>query len=156
MINNNIRFTTLKDNPEYLWEYVKLCKLEWSNYIGEELEIKIEKQVKRIIANQDDVIFVILMLVNDELIGFISLFEKDGDYHQELGPWVSTFYIKENYRKMGYSVELFEKVLQMSRKIGYDKVFFRSYYEEYYNRFFEAEIIDNLENGQKLFKMNLK
>ena len=96
------------------------------------------------------------MLKGKELVGFVSLFETDGEYHRELSPWFATFYIKEKYRNKGYSKILFQKLIDESRKLGYDEVFFRSYIENYYDRFFNAEALENLNNGQKLYRIKRK
>lgn len=154
--NNEIRFSTLRKNPEYMEEYVTCCKKEWSKYIGEELDEKVKDQVKRIITTGDEIITVVLMLKNDELIGFISLFKSDGNYHRELSPWFATFYIKEEYRKKGYSKRLFQELIDESGRLGYDTVFFRSYIDDYYDRFFNAKILEELSNGQKLYKISRK
>lgn len=154
--NNKIHFTTLKKNPEYLEEYVRHCKKEWSKYTGEELDEKIQEQIKRILTTGDEIITVVLMLKGNELIGFISLFETDGEYHRELSPWFATFYVKEEYRKNGYSKKLFQELIDESERLGYDTVYFRSYVENYYDRFFNAEIMEELSNGQKLYKISRK
>ena len=150
---SKIILTTLKERSEYIYEYVRLCKTEWSQYKDQELSNKIKNQVKRIINDDDGIITVVLMLNNQELIGFISLFESDGDYHKELSPWIATFYIKEKYRNQGLSTKLFKGILDKSFELGYDELFFRSYIDNYYDRYFNAQIIDELTNGQKLYKI---
>ncbi len=152
---NDIWFTNLEKNPEYINEYVRFCKEEWSSYSGELLEKKINDQVRRIINGEDGIIYVVLMLLKKELIGFISLFESDGDYYKELSPWFATFYVKEKYRNMGYSTLLFQELINESINLGYDEVFFRSYIENYYDRLYGAEVIDELDNGQKMYKISL-
>ena len=154
--NNEIRFSTLKKNPEYIEEYVTYCKKEWSNYTGEEFDEKVKKQIKRINTTGDGIITVVLMLNGEELIGFISLFKTDGKHYRELFPWVATFYIKEEYRKKGYSKRLFQELIDESVRLGYDTVFFRSYIDDYYDSFFTAEILKGLSNGQKLYKISRK
>lgn len=154
--DDKIRFSTLKKDPKYLEEYVTCCKKEWSKYVGEELDEKIKDQVKRIVTTGDEIITVVIMLKEKELIGFISLFKSDGQYHRELSPWFATFYIKEEYRKKGYSKRLFQELIDESGRLGYDTVFFRSYIDDYYDKFFNAEILEELSNGQKLYKISRK
>ena len=50
---NDIWFTNLKKNPEYINEYVRFCKEEWGSCSGELLEKKINDQVRRIINGED-------------------------------------------------------------------------------------------------------
>ena len=152
--NNEFRFTTLKESPEYIEEYVTCCKKEWSNYTGEEFDEKVKEQIERIITTGDEIITVVLMLKEEELVGFISLFVSDGKYHRELSPWFATFYIKEEYRKNGYSKILFQKLIDESERLGYDTVFFRSYIDNYYDKFFNAEVLEELDNKQKLYKIS--
>ena len=157
VVKENIKFTTLKEHFEYIDEYIKCCKEQWSIYsTKEELENKIKNHKQRIIKNEDHIITVLLMMVERELIGFISLLEEDGKEHRELYPWVGTFYVKSKYRNHGHSKTLFAGILQKSIELGYDMVYFKSHIRNYYDRFFNAQYMEELEDGQYLYYIKTK
>lgn len=78
----------IRDNYEYMKEYVRCCYSEWSNKDMEILDY-IDYKMKKI--NDEDNIISVLGLINDrELIGFISLFKYDGEEKRDLTPWYAT------------------------------------------------------------------
>jgi GNAT superfamily N-acetyltransferase len=93
-------------------------------------------------------------LDNDEMIGFISLFKYDGDECRELTPWYATMYVKKEYRGNGYSKILNDELLRQTKEMGYDKLYLKSELENYYEKF-GAKYIKMLENGEKLYYIDL-
>ena len=41
----------------------------------------------------------LILVDNNKLIGFISIFPKDCEEEKELKPWYATMYVKKEYRK---------------------------------------------------------
>lgn len=76
--------------------------------------------------NSDKVISVLGLIDNKELIGFISLFRYDGSERRNLTLWYATMYVKDKYRKMGYSRILNNKVLDKAIKLGYKRIYLKS------------------------------
>lgn len=147
-----MKIINVKDNLEYLKEYIKYCYLEWSNKDIELIDY-VDKKVKEI-KNGDKVISI-LGLVNDkELVGFISLFKYDGDERRELTPWYATMYVRRDYRKMGYSKILNEAILKEAKLLGYKKIYLKSNLINYYEKF-GAKYIDKLSNGESLYYIDL-
>lgn len=147
-----MKIINVKDNLEYLKEYIRYCYLEWSNKDIELIDY-VDKKVKEI-KNGDKVISI-LGLVNDkELVGFISLFKYDGDERRELTPWYATMYVRRDYRKMGYSKILNEAILKEAKLLGYKKIYLKSNLINYYEKF-GAKYIDKLSNGESLYYIDL-
>lgn len=76
--------------------------------------------------NSDKVISILGLIDNKELIGFISLFRYDGNERRDLILWYATMYVKDKYRKMGYSRILNDKVLDKAIKLGYKRIYLKS------------------------------
>ena len=147
-----MKIINVKDNLEYLKEYIKYCYLEWSNKDIELMDY-VDKKIKEI-KNGDKVISI-LGLVNDkELVGFISLFKYDGDERRELTPWYATMYVRRDYRKMGYSKILNEAILKETKLLGYKKIYLKSNLINYYEKL-GAKYIDKLSNGESLYYIDL-
>ena len=140
---------SIKDNNNYLTEYIKLCNQEWGkNKTPKELSDYIEEK-KHKIQTEDKVISILGLIDNKELIGFISLFKYDGEDRKDLTPWYATMYVKKEYRKYGYSKILNDAILKEASKLGYKKVFLKTELNNYYEKF-GAKYLDKLNKTEKL------
>ena len=141
-------------NPDYLKQYIRLCSLEWgSPKTEEEMEQYISEKEEKIL-NGDKIISVIGLAKGDELLGFISLFKYEDDVKEKLTPWYATMYVKEEHRGNGYSKILNEEILKEAKRLGYDKVYLKSFLVNYYEKF-GAKYISDLDNGEKLYYIDL-
>ena len=114
---------------------------------------RIDKKIKRVIDNLDDNSFCKLILLNDDiLIGFISIFPYDG--YTEYTPWYATMYVKKEYRNMGYSRVLNDAILKEAKSRGFTEVYLKTELENYYEKF-GAVYIKKLTTKEKLYKFNL-
>ena len=144
----------IKDNDLYLTEYIKLCNSEWGSIKSDfELNEYIINKKNKIISG-DKVINVLGLVDNDKLLGFISLFKYDGDERTDLTPWYATMYVKNEYRKKGYSKILNDAILIEAKSLGYDKVYLKTDLVNYYEKF-GAKYIEDLNNGEKLYYIDL-
>lgn len=144
----------LKDNTKYMEEYFRLCSLEWGKpKTEEEMNFYIKKKMSDYQTN-DKLISVLGLIEDNILIGFISLFKYDGDEKRELTPWYATMYVKKEYRKKGYSKLLNNAILDEARKLGYKKIYLKTDLVNYYEKF-GAKYIENLNNGEKLYYIDL-
>ena len=153
-----LKVYNIKDKKEYLKEVVTLTYLEWGNknITKEELDIKIDKKKEKILNNLDNRFYCNLVLLDDnDLIGFISLFETDGDERKNLSPWYATMYVKKEYRGKGYSKILNDAILTEAKNRNFDKVYLKTDLENYYEKF-GAVYIENLSNGEKLYYIDTK
>lgn len=144
----------IKEIDNYLNEYIELCSNEWGSIKNnKELEdyIKIKKDK---ILNSDKVISILGLIDNSLLIGFISLFKYDGEERKDLTPWYATMYVKKEYRNKGYSKVLNDAIIEEVKRLGYDKVYLKSSLVNYYEKF-GFKYIDNLNNGEKLYYMDI-
>ena len=141
-------------NTKYLDEYILLCKKEWSDYkIVNNKEEFIKKRTEKIL-NGNKVISILGLIDNNTLLGFISLFKYDGNERKDLTPWYATMYVKEEYRGNGYSKLLNDALLNHTKKLGYKKIYLKSNLINYYEKF-GAKYIENLNNGEKLYYIDL-
>ena len=147
-----MKIINVKDNLEYLKEYIKYCYLEWSNKDIELMDY-VDKKIKEI-KNGDKVISIFGLVNDKELVGFISLFKYDGSERRELTPWYATMYVRKDYRKMGYSKILNEAILKEAKLLGYKKIYLKSNLINYYEKF-GAKYIDKLSNGESLYYIDL-
>lgn len=154
---DKMEIVNIKDHQEYMHEVALLTAQEWSIYkTQEELENKIKQKIKKMKDNLDNPYYCKLLLIdNNNLIGFISLFETDGEYRQDLKPWYATMYVKKEYRKKGYSKLLNDAIIKEARKRNFKKIYLKSELKNYYEKF-GAIYIEDLPNKEKLYYIKIK
>lgn len=142
----------LKDKQEYLDEVMKLEYLEWASNIDEDIDSKIKKKVNKYYEYIDNKAFCKLILVDENnLIGFISMFPQDG--HEDLGfsPWYATMYVKKEYRGKGYSKILNDAILNEAKNRGFKEIYLKTELINYYEKF-GAVYVMNLSDTEKVLK----
>ena len=147
----------IKDKQEYLREVAILTQKEWGtkNLTEEEFDKKIEKKINKIISLLDHPSYSKLILIKDEnLIGFISIFPVDGEDRKDLSPWYATMYVKKEYRGNGYSKMLNDAILEEARRRGFKKIYLKTDLVNYYEKF-GAKYIEKLSNGESLYYIDL-
>lgn len=147
----------IKDKQEYLKEVAILTQKEWGkkNLTEEEFNIKIDKKINKILNLLDQKDYCKLILLDDDnLIGFISIFPVDGEERQDLTPWYATMYVKEEYRGNGYSKILNDAILKEAKDRGFNKIYLKTDLVNYYEKF-GAKYIEDLANGEKLYYIEL-
>lgn len=152
-----LRICDIKDNKEYLEEVAILTQKEWGtkNLSKEEFKLKVAKKIEKIISLLDRRDYCKLLLLDDDvLIGFISIFPTDGKERQDLTPWYATMYVKSEYRGRGYSKLLNDAILKEAKQRGFDRIYLKSELVNYYEKF-GAKYMEDLSNGEKLYYIEL-
>lgn len=144
----------IKNNKNYLEEYVYLCSLEWGTKKNDnEIKHYIINKINRIL-NEDKVISILGLIDNNKLLGFISLFKYDGNERLDLTPWYATMYVKKEYRNNGYSKLLNNALLKEAKKLGYKQVYLKTSLVNYYEKF-GAKYMESINNNEKLYYIDL-
>lgn len=152
-----MKIYNIKNKLEYIQEVAILTQEEWgnNNLTKKEYEEKIQKKVQKIKRSLENPSYCKLVLLDENtLIGFISLFPHDGEEELELTPWYATMYVKKEYRGKGYSKILNDAILEEARNRGFKRVYLKTELENYYEKF-GAKYIKMLENGEKLYCIEL-
>lgn len=148
-----MKIYNLKDKLEYIKEVSILEHNEWASNPGFDFDNRINKKINKIKSNLDNKSFCKLLLIdNDNLIGFISIFPEDG--YKEYTPWYATMYVKEKYRGNGYSKILNNAVLNEAKNRGFKEIYLKTDLINYYEKF-GAVYIKDLDNNEKLYKIRL-
>lgn len=150
-----LKVYNIKDKMEYLREVAILEHNEWAKDPQESFEDRINKKIEKVKNNLNKNDFCKLILLNDdELIGFISLFSNDSDERRDLGPWYATMYVKKEYRKKGYSRILNDAILKEAKNRGFTTIYLKTDLKNYYEKF-GAIFIKKLKTGETLYKFEL-
>lgn len=152
-----LKIYNIKEKQEFLREVAELTQKEWGSKTNseEEFEAKINKKISKIINNFNNHLYCKLVLLdNDILIGFISIFPTDGNERKDLSPWYATMYVKEEFRGKGYSKILNNAILVEAKKRGFKKLYLKTELINYYEKF-GAVFLDTLNNGEKLYYFSI-
>lgn len=145
----------LKNKQEYLREVMELEFKEWSSASISEMDEKVKKKIDKYYEYVDDKLFCKLILLDEEnLVGFISIFPHDGDIEKDLSPWYATMYVKKEYRGRGCSRILNDAILEEARKRGIETIYLKTELINYYEKF-GAVYIKDLSDKERLLKFEL-
>ena len=152
-----MKIESIFKNLEYLEEVCELTLQEWGEYQGEEEYLqKLQRKKERILSFQNRKDYEkLLLLDNQKLIGFISIFPHDGEGYPELTPWYATMYVKREYRGNGYSKLLNDAILKEAKKRRFTKIYLKTTLENYYEKW-GAIYLENMPNGEKLYYFDLE
>lgn len=147
----------IREKMNYLPEIITLSHNEWSDkkFNNEQMNQYIENKMIKIKEMLDRKDYCKLILLdNEELIGFISIFPTDGEDMKWLTPWYSTMYVKEKYRNKGYSKILNQAIIKEAKMRGFEKLYLKSNLNNYYEKF-GAIYMKDLKRGEKLYYIKL-
>lgn len=145
----------LKEKTEYIKEVMELEYFEWAESPEEDKCRRLEKKTKKFYDNVDDIYFCKLILLdNDKLVGFISIFPYDCDECPDLKPWYATMYVKKEYRGKGYSRLLNDAILKEAKGRGIKEIYLKTTLKNYYEKF-GAIPIKEINNDEKLLKFEV-
>ncbi len=134
---------------------MKLEYLEWAENPDIDKERRIEKKINKYLENENNIHFCKLILVeNNELLGFISIFPYDSKEEMNLTPWYSTMYVKKEHRGKGYSKLLNDAILKEAKKRKIKTIYLKTELINYYEKF-GAVFIKELSNGENLYKIDI-
>lgn len=152
-----LKIYNIKEKQEFLREVAILTQKEWGSKTNsdEEFRAKINKKISKIINNFNNPLYCKLVLLDDNiLIGFISIFPTDGEERKDLSPWYATMYVKEEFRGKGYSKVLNNAILEEAKKRGFKKLYLKTGLINYYEKF-GAIFLDTLNSGEKLYYFSI-
>ena len=146
----------LKNRPEYIMEVVELEHNEWSSNKTLNYKERIEEKVREYYKNVNDHYFCKLILIDDnKLIGFISIFPYDCDEEPDLTPWYATMYVKKEYRGKGYSRILNNAILEEAKNRNIKELYLKTDLNNYYEKF-GAIPLKQINEREKLLKFIIK
>lgn len=145
----------LRYKQEYLKEVMELELVEWSKEPVIDKEKRTIQKINKYLEHIDNNHFCKLILVdNDELIGFISIFPYDCDEEPNLTPWYATMFVKKEYRGKGYSKVLNEAILKEAKNRNIKELYLKTDLTNYYEKL-GAKFIKKLNSDEKIYKFDI-
>ena len=148
-----LKIQNLKDRQEYIEEVARLTQSEWGEKVN--FEEKVQNKIQKIKNNFNNPFYCKLILLNNnELVGFVSIFEQDCKERENLSPWYATMYVKEEYRGNHYSKILNDAILKEAKKRKIKRIYLKTTLENYYEKM-DAKFLEKLDNGEKIYYFDL-
>ncbi len=148
-----LKIQNLKDRQEYIEEVARLTQSEWGEKVN--FEEKVKNKIQKIKNNFNNPFYCKLILLNNnELVGFVSIFEQDCKERENLSPWYATMYVKEEYRGNHYSKILNDAILKEAKKRKIKRIYLKTTLENYYEKM-NAKFLEKLDNGEKIYYFDL-
>ena len=145
-----LKIYNILEKMEFLKEVATLEYEEWADKPEEDKEARIKGKIEKIKIKLKGKDFCKLILLDDDkLIGFISIFPQDCDECPKLSPW----YAKQEYRGQGYSKILNDAILKEARKRGYKEIYLKTTLNDYYEKF--GAIFVKKISEEKIYKFEL-
>ena len=149
-----LKIYNILEKMEFLKEVATLEYEEWADKPEEDKEARIKRKMEKIKIKLKGKDFCKLILLDDDkLIGFISIFPQDCGECQKLSPWYATMYVKKEYRGQGYSKILNDAILKEARKRGYKEIYLKTTLNDYYEKF--GAIFVKKISEEKIYKFEL-
>lgn len=151
-----LKIWNLKDKIAYLDEVVRLEHDEWATRPKDNYSDRIKDKKEKLKRNlQLDNFCKLILLDDNNLVGFISIFPHDCDELPELSPWYATIYVKKEYRGNGYSKILNEAILNEAKNRNIDYLYLKTDLVNYYEKF-GATYVKKINEKESLYKFNIK
>lgn len=133
-MNPEIKIVFLKDHPNFVDEVAGLWYEEWGNGSNENDRERKRLSVVRN-SQKNQIPFVLIAMINDELAGSASVFDNDLKNRPELCPWLAAVVTKQQYRKLGVAEKLTSAVIAECKRLGYTRIYLRTEKaDEYFSR----------------------
>lgn len=146
----------LKDKQEYIKEVIELEHNEWASNPKENFQKRVDEKINKYYKNVNDPYFCKLILIDeDKLIGFISIFPYDCDEEPDFTPWYATMYVKKEYRGKGYSKILNDAILEEAKNRNIEELYLKTDLNNYYEKF-GAIPLKQINANEKLLKFIIK
>lgn len=114
------------DVSKELFDFIKNCS--W---------IEVKEHLASMVENWSftewETIFV--ATVNEKIVGICSIMKTDYYPLPELYPWISSVYVKEDFRGNRISEKLIEFANQYAKEIGFDKTYIPTEFEGLYEKY---------------------
>lgn len=110
------------DKPEYLSEVAQFIFTEWEPQLNEEGIYTLEDCVQYLMnefQSKSKKYNVMLLAINKNImLGFVFLEEEDMIDRKYYYPWLSSLYVKREYRNQGIANKLIKNVIQYCKNIN--------------------------------------
>jgi len=146
-----MKIITINQNDRYFKEFVNIN----FNWWGYKKDFTLDTMIKHYLDSLDQKLPKLRALIsNDTLVGFYEINEKDYVDEADYTPYLANVYIKEEYRKRGYSTLLINDSIEYTKELGYKDLYLHSKHENYYEKY-NFEFIGEVETkygNKRIFK----
>ncbi|WP_342599384.1 GNAT family N-acetyltransferase [Psychrobacillus sp. FSL H8-0483] len=127
-----MEITNIQHRPELFDDALKVFWGQWGNENNYKFY---EDCMKYSGKTGDSVPSFYIALENEQIIATYAILRNDINSRQDLFPWLACLYVDPSYREKSIGEKLLEHGLQITKQLGYEKLYLASdlngYYEKY-------------------------
>lgn len=120
LISVNIDY--LGHHPQFAPVIAQWHQDEW-RHISPDLTTELRVKLYNSYSNSVDIPTCFLALADDQPVGSASLVVSDLQTHPQLGPWLASVYVHENYRRQGIASQLLQRCIESAREANVKKLY---------------------------------
>lgn len=144
---------------EFLGNYIEyietVTNFIWNEF-GNEDNYKFFESIVNNSLNKGKLPITFVALKDDEVVGTIGLWRADLLSRQDLFPWLSALYVKEEYRGIGIGKKLQNFLVEYARNQGFKELFLYTDINGYYEKMDWQYIKDGIEYSGDYIKIYRK
>ena len=114
----------LADYPEYTHTVAEWVYNQWADKSKKTLEAIIESFEKRRVKNK--IPLTLIALADNECVGTVTIYKNDLETRKDLEPWLGSLYVSPSYRQQGIGEELTKQAIEISKGLGFCKLYLRT------------------------------
>lgn len=118
----NVTIDFLKNHPNLVETCARWSFEEWGRYTPEKTLADFIASRKKYAQHDSKLPLTIIALIDDKPVGMCSLVETRGIL-PDLCPWLAALYVEPEYRNRGIGALLEEKIGDVAREFGYQKIY---------------------------------
>lgn len=119
-----IKIAYLADHPEHVQTVAEWIYNQWVDKSQKTLDQVIESFKKRCVKNK--IPLTLVALADNECVGTVTLYKNDLETRKDLEPWLGSLYVSPSHRKQGIGEKLTQEVIEVSKQLGFDKLYLRT------------------------------
>lgn len=114
----------LADHPEHIHTVAEWIYNQWTDKSKKTLDEVIESFKKRCVKNK--IPLTLVALADDKCVGTVTIYKNDLETRKDLEPWLGSLYVSPSHRKQGIGEALTERTIEISKELGFKKLYLRT------------------------------
>ncbi|MFA6322390.1 MAG: GNAT family N-acetyltransferase [Candidatus Buchananbacteria bacterium] len=119
-----IEIAYLADYPKHTHTVAEWIYNQWTDKSKKTLEEVTENLKKRRVKNK--IPLTLIALADKVCVGTVTIYENDLETRKDLTPWLGSLWVAPSHRNLGIGAELVKKTVDVTKQLGFNKLYLRT------------------------------
>lgn len=120
---DDLQIVPLYEKPEFASTCAAWSFGQWGcHYDNKTLENSIKNYELRA-SNTETLPLTWIGIINEKIVGMISLVECDHEDRKDLTPWLASMFVHPDFRRKGYASKLIQHLHENAKKLGFNTLY---------------------------------